>query len=106
MGVEGRPTAATMRSLCVALPTCRATVVGFPSSRLPMDVTCERCKTGYEFDDALVSERGTSVRCTTCGHTFKVRRPGAAGPMGKDAPGAAKERWLVRTIDGRELEFR
>lgn len=62
-----------------------------------MDVTCERCSTAYEFDDALVSERGTTVKCTNCGHQFKVRR---AEPVG------APERWLVRTIDGRELEFR
>jgi predicted Zn finger-like uncharacterized protein len=62
-----------------------------------MDVTCERCSTAYEFDDALVSERGTTVKCTNCGHQFKVRRPQPAG---------APERWLVRTIDGRELEFR
>lgn len=62
-----------------------------------MDVTCERCSTAYEFDDALVSERGTTVKCTSCGHQFKVRRPQAPG---------APERWLVRTIDGRELEFR
>src|SRR4051812_3168704 len=62
-----------------------------------MDVVCERCQTAYEFDDALVSERGTTVKCTSCGHQFKVRRP---QPIG------APERWLVRTIDGRELEFR
>src|SRR5512144_1302733 len=62
-----------------------------------MDVTCDRCSTAYEFDDALVSERGTTVKCTNCGHQFKVRRPQPAGGM---------ERWLVRTIDGRELEFR
>src|SRR5262249_36857275 len=62
-----------------------------------MDVTCERCSTAYEFDDALVSERGTTVKCTNCGHQFKVRR---SQPLG------APERWLVRTIDGRELEFR
>ncbi|MEP7120871.1 MAG: zinc-ribbon domain-containing protein [Byssovorax sp.] len=62
-----------------------------------MDVTCERCSTAYEFDDALVSERGTTVKCTNCGHQFKVKRPLAAG---------APERWLVRTIDGRELEFK
>src|SRR3954465_8043387 len=62
-----------------------------------MDVTCERCSTAYEFDDALVSERGTTVKCTNCGHQFKVRR---AEPLG------APERWLVRTIDGREIEFR
>jgi predicted Zn finger-like uncharacterized protein len=62
-----------------------------------MDVTCERCSTAYEFDDALVSERGTTVKCTNCGHQFKVKRPQTAG---------APERWLVRTIDGRELEFK
>lgn len=62
-----------------------------------MDVTCERCSTAYEFDDALVSERGTTVKCTNCGHQFKVKRQQAAG---------APERWMVRTIDGRELEFK
>src|SRR3954464_11883189 len=61
-----------------------------------MDVTCERCNTEYEFDDALVSERGTTVKCTTCGHQFKVRRSD-----GSSAP----ERWVVRTVDGREMEF-
>jgi predicted Zn finger-like uncharacterized protein len=61
-----------------------------------MDVTCERCNTEYEFDDALVSERGTTVKCTSCGHQFKVRRLD-----GLSAP----ERWVVRTVDGRELEF-
>src|SRR5689334_4541766 len=62
-----------------------------------MDVVCERCQTEYEFDDALVSERGTTVKCTNCGHQFKVRRTTVS---------TAPERWLVRTIDGRELEFR
>ena len=62
-----------------------------------MDVTCERCSTAYEFDDALVSERGTTVKCTNCGHQFKVKRAQTAG---------APELWQVRTIDGRELEFK
>ncbi|WP_437570206.1 zinc-ribbon domain-containing protein [Sorangium sp. So ce542] len=61
-----------------------------------MDVTCERCSTEYEFDDALVSERGTTVKCTNCGYQFKVRR----------TDGALPEKWLVRTLGGRELEFR
>lgn len=61
-----------------------------------MDVTCEKCQTEYEFDDALVSEQGTSVRCTQCGHRFKVRRPTGGGP----------EVWIVRTVDGQTLEFR
>jgi predicted Zn finger-like uncharacterized protein len=54
-----------------------------------MDVQCERCKTEYEFDDALVSGRGTTVRCTHCGHQFKVRRP--------DTGDAAGDRWVVQT---------
>lgn len=62
-----------------------------------MDVQCERCKTEYEFDDALVSGRGTTVRCTNCGHQFKVRRAETS------EPGA--DRWLVRTGAGTDLTF-
>ncbi|MBK8252991.1 MAG: zinc-ribbon domain-containing protein [Polyangiaceae bacterium] len=61
-----------------------------------MDVTCERCGTEYDFDDALVSERGTTVKCTNCGAQFRVYRP---------VPAAGPERWVVRTVDGRELIF-
>ena len=53
-----------------------------------MYVQCERCKTEYDFDDALVSERGTTVKCTQCGHQFKVRRAtapdGGIGSLGRD----------------------
>ncbi|HEY8042189.1 MAG TPA: tetratricopeptide repeat protein [Polyangiaceae bacterium] len=62
-----------------------------------MDVQCERCKTEYDFDDALVSGRGTTVRCTNCGHQFKVRKQEAS------EPGA--DRWVVRTSTGQELTF-
>jgi predicted Zn finger-like uncharacterized protein len=62
-----------------------------------MDVRCSRCGTEYDFDDALVSERGTTVKCTNCGHQFKVYS-GAAG-------GAAPERWVVRKSSGRELVY-
>lgn len=37
-----------------------------------MDVACNRCHAEYEFDDALISERGTTVFCTTCGLQFKI----------------------------------
>jgi predicted Zn finger-like uncharacterized protein len=62
-----------------------------------MDVQCERCKTEYEFDDALVSGRGTTVRCTHCGHQFKVRR--------SDAGEAPADRWVVKTSVGQQLTF-
>jgi predicted Zn finger-like uncharacterized protein len=61
-----------------------------------MDVQCERCKTEYEFDDALVSGRGTTVRCTNCGHQFKVR--GAQG-------NGANDQWFVTTTEGLELSY-
>ncbi|MDP9151828.1 MAG: zinc-ribbon domain-containing protein, partial [Myxococcota bacterium] len=69
-----------------------------------MDVKCERCNTEYEFDDALVSGRGTTVRCTDCGHQFKVRRAEAANA---DARGEADavDRWNVRTSSGEQLTF-
>lgn len=62
-----------------------------------MDVQCERCQTEYEFDDALVSARGTTVRCTQCGHQFKVRR--------SDATDATGDRWVVQTTAGPQLTF-
>ncbi len=61
-----------------------------------MDVSCSRCGTEYEFDDALVSDRGTTVKCTHCGHQFKVHP--ASGGLGP-------ERWVVRTTLGRELVY-
>jgi predicted Zn finger-like uncharacterized protein len=63
-----------------------------------MDVQCERCRTEYEFDDALVSGRGTTVRCTNCGHQFKVRRAVEASEPGAD-------KWVVRTAVGTDLTF-
>ena len=61
-----------------------------------MDVRCNRCGTEYEFDDALISERGTTVKCTNCGLQFKVYpKHHSGGP----------ERWVVRTAEGRELVF-
>jgi predicted Zn finger-like uncharacterized protein len=61
-----------------------------------MDITCNRCKTEYDFDDALVSDRGTTVRCTNCGDQFKVYRAGSS---------PAPERWIVHCRDGREIVF-
>src|SRR5256885_7505902 len=61
-----------------------------------MEITCTRCKTEYDFDDALVSERGTTVRCTNCGEQFKGYRSDRA---------AFPERWVVQRRDGRELVF-
>lgn len=61
-----------------------------------MDVRCNRCGTEYEFDDALISERGTTVKCTNCGLQFKVYPSHHSG---------GPERWVVRTAEGGELVF-
>jgi len=58
-----------------------------------MDVVCGRCRAEYEFDDALISERGTTVRCTNCGLQFKV-----FPPVGQRAP----EVWKVIDVEDRE----
>ena len=70
-----------------------------------MDVTCDRCGTDYEFEEALVSTRGTTVKCTQCGHLFKVWKadtqtdaPAAGQEAG--AAGAEVHPWTVRRADG------
>ncbi|MEZ4392572.1 MAG: tetratricopeptide repeat protein [Polyangiales bacterium] len=62
-----------------------------------MDVVCDRCKTEYEFDDALVSERGTTVKCTTCGHQFKIYRTPSEVDSGRA--------WTLRRPDGTVIPF-
>ncbi len=62
-----------------------------------MDVTCERCGTEYEFDETLVSDRGTTVKCTNCGHLFKVFRPGSEPNA---APPESSRSWTLETTGG------
>lgn len=64
-----------------------------------MDVRCGRCGTEYEFDNALVSERGTTVRCTNCGHQFKVFPE-------KPASSKSREEWIVRKRGGAQVTYR
>lgn len=80
-----------------------------------MDLRCERCKTLYELDDARVSEAGTTVRCTTCGHVFRVRKKvllmtEAVSPGGEATavppPVTEKPPWRVRSPSGRVIAFR
>jgi len=59
-----------------------------------MDVTCERCGTEYEFDETLLSGRGTSVKCTNCGQVFKVY------PKSQDDADRSTSTWRLRLQDG------
>ncbi|HMI93728.1 MAG TPA: zinc-ribbon domain-containing protein, partial [Polyangiales bacterium] len=62
-----------------------------------MDVICTRCSTSYEFEEGLVSTTGTTVKCTNCGHLFKVHRGSETATL-PDPP--AELRWRVRRTDG------
>jgi predicted Zn finger-like uncharacterized protein len=63
-----------------------------------MDVTCDKCRTEYEFDDSLISESGTTVKCTNCGHLFRIYKPGT--PEAKKKPA-----WMLRQPDGSVYTF-
>lgn len=95
-----------------------------------MDVRCERCNTEYELDDARITEAGVAVRCTSCGHVFKVKKqaPGEAAPLTQAphqtqlqpeapspgdhalppafAPSEKPREWKVRQTNGNVFTFR
>ena len=47
-----------------------------------MIVKCEQCETKFKIPDDKVTDKGVKVRCTKCGHTFRVTRASAAPPSG------------------------
>src|SRR6266545_4811657 len=52
-----------------------------------MDVRCEKCQTEYELDESKLKPGGVTVKCTTCGHMFKVRgRPPQSDARAAAAP--------------------
>jgi predicted Zn finger-like uncharacterized protein len=76
-----------------------------------MDVRCERCGTEYEFEDTRVTEEGVTVKCSTCGHLFKIRKksfvltePVTLGK--KEGEDAGDRNWMVRKSDGTVLSFK
>ncbi|HRC58380.1 MAG TPA: zinc-ribbon domain-containing protein, partial [Kofleriaceae bacterium] len=44
-----------------------------------MDVRCEKCSTEYELDEARLKPGGVTVKCTNCGHMFKIRKRVSGG---------------------------
>ncbi len=82
-----------------------------------MDVRCERCRANYVIEDDRVTEAGLIIRCSTCGHTFRVKRKAlfVTVPVGPDeagetvappqaatagAPSPDKREWRVRQSNG------
>ena len=95
-----------------------------------MDVRCAKCGIEYEFDDAKVTAAGVTVKCTNCGHVFKVKREeagsvppspstsfgqvmpvpagAAAGfnPNSTFAKGMDGGEWMVKRVDGQVFRFK
>jgi predicted Zn finger-like uncharacterized protein len=65
-----------------------------------MDVTCTRCSTIYEFEEGLVSTSGTTVKCTQCGHLFKVQRSAVSSEPPPAETASRELRWRVRRVNG------
>ncbi len=55
-----------------------------------MDVRCEKCQTEYELDEARLKPGGVTVKCTNCGHMFKIRKRSTtnvgAAPLAPETP--------------------
>ena len=74
-----------------------------------MDIRCERCQSEYEVEDAHVSDLGTEVQCSDCGHLFVVKRPASTAKPVKASPspdGEAAGTWVIETAAGRSLRLR
>ena len=72
-----------------------------------MDVRCTKCGIEYEFDDAKVTAAGVTVKCTSCGHVFKVKReeaPLAAPPHSGSF--RADGEWMVKQQGGTIYRFK
>jgi predicted Zn finger-like uncharacterized protein len=65
-----------------------------------MDVRCEHCHTEYELEDAKISDLGTEVQCSDCGHSFTVRRGSPARPAATPVSAPGPE-WTIETSLGR-----
>ncbi|MEK7706178.1 MAG: tetratricopeptide repeat protein [Myxococcota bacterium] len=68
-----------------------------------MEVRCERCAAGYQFDESRVPPSGLQVKCSSCGHVFRVHAPMAATPA---SAAQTPPQWMVRRASGDNFQFR
>ena len=73
-----------------------------------MDVRCEKCHTEYELEESKVTEAGVTVKCTSCGNLFKIKRKTAQPPpRPPDLPATdSGGMWLIRSPGGENRRFR
>src|SRR4051812_7255625 len=65
-----------------------------------MDVRCDKCGSEYELDDNRVTATGVSVKCTSCGHVFRVTK---ATPTTRQATTGD---WMIRQASGQVFKFK
>ena len=65
-----------------------------------MIVKCEQCQTRFKIPDEKVTDKGVKVRCTKCGHTFRVTRESAASPSGTSLPAVSSPPGLAPADGG------
>src|SRR5215471_20172723 len=58
-----------------------------------MDVRCEKCQTEYGLEESGVTEAGVTVKCTSCGNLFKIKRKGGSA----SAAAAGPPEWIVKS---------
>ncbi len=71
-----------------------------------MDVQCERCQAEYQLEAARIPPGGASVRCTACGHVFRVSRPGEDAGEAAAAGARSSRDWRLRRVDGAVIPFK
>jgi len=100
-----------------------------------MDVRCEKCQTEYELDESRLKPGGVTVKCTNCGHMFKIRKrtptnvggvptttspgigskPARAESMlddaprsltGEEGPTTVERQWVIRLENGEQKSCR
>ncbi len=65
-----------------------------------MNVVCEKCKAVYELDPAQIQGASVRVKCSSCGHLFRVYKNQAQeNNETKKAPELLKD-WIIRHSDG------
>src|SRR5688500_4450943 len=65
-----------------------------------MDVRCEKCGTEYELDETRLKPGGVTVKCTSCGHMFKIRKRAATNLGMPVVPTPPTGERAVRPSDG------
>lgn len=59
-------------------------------SQTPVIIACAQCHTRFKVPDGKVTARGLKVRCSRCGHTFRIFPESASDRVGDAVPAAPR----------------